>query len=171
MSPEDRIRGGNAVLVFDAPNVSAGTLLRLAKAAANSGNRCVVPVTAHIETLAHIRRKHATDYDAGKIKQALEDTGVRVMMIDDDTANSIVERLFEWFPTDDDWQNAKWERLCEGVPRVKSRHPPATIDWFTAAMCPRDAIVVTSDKGSEYQRCDRIGWEKLERILKELEQA
>lgn len=167
MNAEDRIRAGKVVLVFDAPNGPTSRLFKLAEKAADRGIKCVVPVTAHIETLGHLRRKHAADYDVGKIKHALEDAGVRVIFINDDAAaNSIIERLFEWFPTDGDWQDAKWKQLY-GATRGPTRRAPATIDWFTAAMCPRDAIVVTSDKGAEYVRCERITWERLEKTLRE----
>ncbi len=176
MTPEDRIRAGNAVLVFDAPNVPVKKLFTLAKNAKTYINdlRVVVPVTAHTEHLIHLRRTIGSNptqsYDATIVRKALEDVGVEIILLDLEAAESIAERLCQWFPTQDAWLDAKWRRLHGDTPR-SARKPPATIDWYTAAMCPPGGIVVTDDTGVEFQGCDILRSPALEVVLREIAAA
>ena len=62
-------------------------------------------------------------------------------------AEVAAERLATWYPTKEQWQDAKRVRWRS------SENPPATIDWLSAAMCPEDAIVVTDDTGPEWVWC------------------
>lgn len=170
MTPEERVRAGGAVLVFDAPNVPVRKLFALAKAAKEHGeDLClVVPVTAHVEQVAHIRRRRGASYDATHVRKALEDAGVEVLPLDAEAAESLAERLCQWFPDAEAWQDAKWKKLYGDAPRGAGRHPPATIDWYTAALCPAKAIVVTDDSGAEFRSCDIIGSGALEAVLRTL---
>lgn len=170
MTPEDRVRAGGVVLVFDAPNVPVKRLFALATAAREHGNalRLVVPVTAHTEKITHIQRNRGASYDATHVRLAFADTGVEVLPLDVETAGSIAARLYDWFPTAEAWQDAKWRRLHGDVPWSPNHHPPATIDWYTAAMCPPGGIVVTDDIRGEFRGCEVIRSGDLERVLREL---
>ena len=171
MTPEDRVRAGGVVLLFDAANVPTGKLFKLAKTAKHCGAklRVVVPIAAHVERLTHLRRSlKGAIYDAAQVREALEDAGVEVWPLDAEAAEAIAERLCHWFPTSDAWQDAKWKRLYGDQARGKDRHPPATVDWFTAAACPSDGIVVTGDTGGEFSMCETIEPAALERILHDL---
>jgi hypothetical protein len=168
MTPEERVRAGGVVLVFDAPNVPVGRLFALAKLARDRGValRLVVPVTAHTEQVIHLRRARGATYDPSVVRKALQDAGVEILPMDAQTAEGVAGRLCAWFPTDAAWQDAKWQRLHGDTPRGASRKPPATIDWFTAALCPPDAIVVTDDAQAEYRSCATIGSRVLESLLR-----
>lgn len=170
MTPEDRVRAGGVVLVFDAPNVSVKKLFALALVVKDHGKAVclVVPMTAHVEKLAHLRRHKGARYDAAKVRQSLEDAGVDILPLDAEAAESVAERLCQWYPTADAWQDAKWHRLYGDGPRSPNKHPPATVDWFTAASCPPGGIIVTDDSGVEFSKCDTITLEVLERVLREL---
>ena len=158
MTPEERVRAGGVVLVFDAPNVPTKQLLALAKAAMHHGRamRLLVPVTAHTEKLTHLRRVLGARYDATVVRKALEDAGIEILPLDVETANAVTEHVCARFPTDEAWQDAKWRRLHGDVPRGAGNKPPATIDWYTAALCPPGAIVVTDDTGVEYHGCQTM---------------
>jgi hypothetical protein len=170
MTPEARVRAGNVVLVFDAPNVSVKKLFALALIVRDHGKslRLVVPMTAHVEKIARLRREKGARYDAAKVRQALGDVGVDVLPLDAEAAEAIAERLCEWFPTSDAWQDAKWRRLHGNQPRSANEHPPATVDWYTAASCPADGIVVTSDTRGEFSHCETIKPDALEGVLREM---
>jgi hypothetical protein len=126
MTPEARVRAGGVVLVFDAPNVPVKKLFDLAVVVREYGNalRLVVPMTAHVEKIAHLRRAKGASYDAAQVRQALEDAGVEILSLDAEAAEAIAERLCQWFPTGEAWQDAKWRRLHGGQPRSPNRHPP-----------------------------------------------
>lgn len=170
MTPEERIRAGGVVLVFDVPNVSTRRLFTLAKAAKHCGRdlRLVVPVTAHTEKLTHLRRDRKAPYDANVVQKSLEDAEVEILPLDAKTAEAVAAQLHAWFPGDEDWQDAKWRRLHGGVRRGENNKPPATIDWYTAALCPPGSIVVTDDAGVEYHGCERIESAVLEVVLREI---
>jgi hypothetical protein len=173
MTPEDRIRAGRVVLVFDVANVATRELFDLAVAAKDYGQslRLVVPVTAHTEKLMDLRQAKGRSYDAEEVRQGLADVGVEVLPLDEAAAESIAQRLCAWFPTRDAWQDAKWKRLHGDAPRSANRRAPATIDWYTAALCPPDAIVVTNDTGAEFRGCEVIKSDALERVLRELAES
>lgn len=173
MTPEARVRAGGVVLVFDAPNVSVKKLFALASVVKNHGNglRLVVPMTAHVEKIARLRREKRERYDAAQVAQSLGDVGVDILPLDMAAAELIAERLCAWFPSSDAWQDAKWRRLHGDQPRSASKHPPATVDWFTAASCPPDGIVVTGDSRGEFSSCETIHPDALERVLREMAAA
>jgi hypothetical protein len=170
MTPEDRVRAGNVVLVFDAANVPARKLFGLASDAKNFGVnlRLVVPVTAHAEKLMDLRQHKGASYSAEVVRQALRDAEVEILSLDAEAAESVAARLWNWFPRREDWLDAKWKRLRGDERRSAHQRPPATIDWYTAAMCPPGAIVVTDDTGAEFRACDVIRSAALEAILREL---
>jgi hypothetical protein len=170
MTPEERVRAGGVVLVFDAPNVSTTQIFALAKAAVDRGKalRLLVPVTAHTEKLTHLRRALGARYDATMVRKALEDAGVEIMPLDVEAANAVAEHICARFSTDEAWQDAKWHRVHGDTPRGASNKPPATIDWYTAALCPPGAIVVTDDMGVEYHGCQTMKSAALATVLREL---
>ena len=157
------------MLVFDAPNVPTTKLFDLAVAAKDHGQslRLVVPVTAHAEKLMDLRQAKGRSYDAEIVRQALADVGVEILPLDAPAAESIAKRLCARFPTRDAWQDAKWMKL-HNAPRGADKRAPATIDWYTAALCPPDAIVVTDDTGAEFHGCTVIKSEALAGVLREL---
>jgi hypothetical protein len=169
MTPEDRVRAGGVVLVFDAANVPAAKLFRLAKDAKRrvENLRVVVPIVAHIEELAHIRRRlKGAKYDASIWRKNLELAEVEVWPLDVEAAEAIAERLCAWSPTSGAWQDARWRRLHgDQSPRSANKHPPATVDWFTAASCSPEGIVVTVDTRGEFSSCDTIHPDALARVL------
>jgi len=170
MTSEERVRAGGVVLVFDVPNVPTKRLFALAKAAVDRGKalRLLVPVTAHTEKITHLRRTPGRPYDATVVQKALEDAGIEILPLDAEIANAVAEHICARFPTDEAWQDAKWRRLHGDAPRGVGNKPPATIDWYTAALCPPGAIVVTDDTGVEYHGCQTIRSTALESVLREL---
>src|SRR4051812_44672682 len=119
MTPEERVRAGGVVLVFDAPNVPTRRLFELARAAKDRGKalRLLVPVTAHTEKLTHLRRPLGARYEATVVRKSLQDAGIEVVPLDADTAEALAEHLCARFPTDEAWQDAKWRRLHGDTPR------------------------------------------------------
>src|ERR1700729_2435487 len=91
MTPEDRVRASGVVLVFDAPNVPVKKLFDLAVVVKEHGRslRLVVPMTAHVEKLAHLRRGKGALYDAVKVRQSLEDAGVDILPLDAEAGEGI----------------------------------------------------------------------------------
>lgn len=166
MTPEERIRTTEVMLVFDAANVPTKRLFKLAKEALARGARvrAVVPVTAHLEKLLDLRQAKHAAYDGRKVREALQDARVEILPLDVDAAEVAAARLHTWFPNNDEWQAAKRERLGLGG----NANAPATIDWVTAAMCPEDAIVVTDDQGAEWGKCERMGSQELQDVLAKL---
>lgn len=110
-----------------------------------------------VERNAQERRRQGQRFDPKKVWTTLASKGIHVDVFDGEAADLASSRLAKWFPSDEDWDQEKWVRICEiyGVAKAApSRHVSATVDWFISATVPQAWVVVTDDRGGEFQRVD-----------------
>lgn len=162
------------VLFLDTNAVYLRRLVELANEASRWRDRankpdvlrlCVSPIVC-AERNAQERRWQRTlgrDFRSAKVWEFLASKGVDVPAFDRAIADAVSERLDRWFPDDDMWRSAKWERVCDlyapaedsPKPTPKHRQISATVDWFIAASSHDDWILVTDDAGDEFARVAR----------------
>lgn len=185
---EDLIRAGGAALAFDTNALSGPRRLfmlcdlvnQLGKGPGALVLHLYAPVIAHEEMLLHIRqelRRKGSRYDAGVISDTLNDKGIEVKDFDLEHAEGVAELLEQRFPTPDSWRTAKRERCiqCLGLTKEQADAAPgqrcsATVDWLIAGQALKAGwILVTGDKGPEFQGLDRkITLDQLEALLRDM---
>ena len=89
----------------------------------------------------------------------LERKGVVVLPFAEADAEASAEAVARWFPSQDDWRQAKGERLARAL-RVNCPLPapqvPATVDWYLAAQSEgRGWLMVSEDQDREFQELTR----------------
>ncbi len=136
-----------------------------------------VSALVHVEVLFDLRQTHGSDFDASKASSGLANTGLLVRDFDLRAAETCARVLGGWFPTSGEWAAEKRARLVRAMglePKdpqpSRSRHFPATVDSFIAAQAEGDDdILITNDKGSEFDRVKRkVDVETLEKALQAL---
>lgn len=120
----------------------------------------VVPSPVHFEVLHDLRlhcRATGLVWDPEIVVQSLRSKGVRVAAFDEAAALSASGRLFEWYPSEAEWQTAKG-------------HSPATIDWLIAAQADAAGwVLVTDDRGRELDKVRLvISRQRIRRVLRDL---
>lgn len=155
-------------LLLDTNAVAFRRLLKLADAVAQwqlafpgaALRLCISPLV-FAERNAQERRQRGRDFKLAQVQQTLESKCIEIAPFDAQTADRTSERLADWFPTQDQWREAKWEctrKLYgeEGAPKPRpGRHLSATVDWYIAASVPDGAVLVTDDTGVEFARVQR----------------
>lgn len=165
MSVAERLRARDVEqIVFDAPNVSLTHVVALGKLARTVGLRTVVPATAYFEMAFRMRRCLERRYRPELVLESLtgEEVGVVVEGLDESKAQEIAARIHTHFPTEELWQAAKRRKMGK-------RRASSTIDWLTAYCCSFASVVVTTDRGVEFERVSTITPEELRNVLSSME--
>lgn len=86
-------------------------LSQLSNAAKNSGGAMQLAAHAqvHLEMCRYLRTTLGDAFDATTVTQKLEELGLHIepLFVGATVADRWAERLFQLYPTDDDWQQAK----------------------------------------------------------------
>lgn len=138
-------------------------LSQLSNAAKRSGGAVQLAAHAqvHLEMCRYMRARWGDAFDATTVATTLEELGLHIepLFVGATTADRWADRLFQLYPTDDDWQQAKRQAAgSQGTRRVSM-----TVDWWMALaiddlrVAGHDDRVVTFDKGSDWADLRRKG--------------
>jgi hypothetical protein len=147
-----KLRAGGCTLYFDtnairgrsATNVGAFNhfckqIKRLRTYDMNAPRVCVFSVI-YFE-MAHQLRREIANFDDAIITASLKTNDVDIVALDGVTAQSCARELHGWFPSHQQWQDAK-----------KSANDKATIDWLISThIAANNSVLVSDDSGVEFQ--------------------
>lgn len=126
------------------------------------GHRLCVSALVHMERVYQLKRKKGDGFDPAAVEAFIAANEIEVIPFDRDAAEQVASVLATEFPTDADWQAAKWRRCARAVgqdrPPPANPSSPATLDWLIARhVAGADAVIVSDDLGSEFMSLRRVG--------------
>lgn len=122
--------------------------------------------------LAQDRREHDVQFDFQRILNFLNSKNIAIAPMDAQAAEGIAGWLAKVAPKEADWDRIKVERLRQELgltaEAVVNKEVSATVDWLIAGHAMGlNALLVTTDKGVEFEQAVCVSRDTLLRVLQE----
>lgn len=111
-----------------------------------------VPAAVWAEKLVQSRHKHGPGFQVEKVSDFLKSAGGVVAEFTSKDGQAMAGWLAMLFPSDQEWQSAKRNRILRSQGAEAKSDCPATVDWLIAGHAQaRGWTLITNDSGVEFQ--------------------